>query len=93
MTGFLGFKDEKFMAGQPTPNVPPPRNKGLIAGLLKGNQVRLGGGQADVVAAPLPVMPPWPDVDARQYAARARESAANRRAGNDGSGVHILKVC
>lgn len=47
-------------------------------------------GQADVVAASLPVMPPAPDVDARQYAARARESAANRRGGNDGSDVHIL---
>eukprot|EP00434_Breviolum_minutum_P040450 symbB.v1.2.035945.t1/scaffold4960.1/size32421/2 len=35
--------------------------------------------EADVVAASLPVMPPAPDVDARQYAARARESAANRR--------------
>ena len=46
-------------------------------------------GQADVVAAPLPVMSPSPDVDARQYAARARESAANRRAGNHGSGVLI----
>lgn len=45
-------------------------------------------GQADVVAASLPVMPPAPDVDARQYAARARESAANRRGGNDGSDVH-----
>ena len=35
--------------------------------------------EADVVAPSLPVMPPAPDVDARQYAARARESAANRR--------------
>ena len=30
----------RIMAGQPTPpgHVPPPRNKGLIADLIKGNQ-------------------------------------------------------
>ena len=27
-----------FMAIQPTPRTPPPRNKGLIAGLIKGNR-------------------------------------------------------
>ena len=31
---------KQIMAGQPTPPGPrtPPRNKGLIAGLIKGNQ-------------------------------------------------------
>ena len=36
-----------FMASQPTPpghvTPPPTRNKGLIAGLIKGNQWLLGG--------------------------------------------------
>ena len=35
---YPGF--DQIMAGQPTPPGPrtPPRNKGLIAGLIKGNQ-------------------------------------------------------
>ena len=33
------FLSAIVMAGQPTPlTYPPPRNKGLIAGLIKGNQ-------------------------------------------------------
>ena len=33
------FSPTNFMAGQPTPpKATPPRNKGLIAGLIKGNQ-------------------------------------------------------
>ena len=36
---FEGQKIYSFITGQPTPrHIPPPRNKGLIAGLIKGNQ-------------------------------------------------------
>ena len=48
----LHLPSEFIMAGQPTPlTYPPPRNKGFIAGLIKGNQwskrpyaLFLGGG-------------------------------------------------
>ena len=36
---YITWLDIYFMAGQPTPlTYPPARNKGLIAGLIKGNQ-------------------------------------------------------
>ena len=35
----VSFREGNFMAGQPTPPLTyPPRTKGLIAGLIKGNQ-------------------------------------------------------